>query len=86
MLRFLRKLVTPMSEFFAAVLSGFRHYFNFRDRATKAEFWYFLLFWFLAYIVVALLDEVALSPVVDLREFPGADLLPFAYLDPRSVC
>ena len=83
MLRSLRKLVSPMSEFFAAVSSGFWHYFNFRGRATKAEFWYFLLFWFLAYIVVVLLDEVALSPVVDLREFPGADFLPFAYLDPQ---
>ena len=25
------------------LLSGFKHYFNFRGRATKAEFWYFLL-------------------------------------------
>ena len=72
-----------MPAFVAAVLSGFRHYFNFRGRATKAEFWYFLLFWFLAYVVVALIDEAALAPVIDLRELPGSDLLPFAYIDPQ---
>ena len=40
-----------------------------------------MLFWFLAYGVVASIDELALVPVVDLTELPGADFLPFAYLD-----
>ena len=79
----LRREATRMQTFVAAVLSGFRHYFNFRGRATKAEFWYFLLFWFLAYVVVVLIDQAALAPVIDLREVPGSDLVPYAYMDPQ---
>ena len=79
----LKNIMPHLSDFIAAVLSGFSQYFNFRGRATKKEFWYFVLFWFLAYGVVASIDELALVPVVNLTEFPGADFLPFAYLDPQ---
>ncbi|HIF94360.1 MAG TPA: DUF805 domain-containing protein [Myxococcales bacterium] len=60
-----------------------RHYFDFRGRATRPEFWYFFLFWVMAYVIVAVADEAALSPVIDLRELPGSEYLPYAYLDPQ---
>ena len=79
-----KKITKFMPGFFSAVASGYRQYFNFRGRATKSEFWYFLMFWLLAYMVVALIDELALSPVINLREFPGAGFVPYAYLDPEA--
>ncbi len=72
-----------MKPFIAAVVSGLRHYFDFRGRATRPEFWYFFLFWVMAYVIVAVADEAALSPVIDLRELPGSEYLPYAYLDPQ---
>ncbi len=72
-----------MKVFIAAVVSGFRHYFDFRGRATREEFWCFLLFWILGYVLVAGLDEAALSPVIDLRDLPGGEYVPYAVLDPE---
>ena len=37
----------------------------------------------MAYVVVALIDQAALAPVIDLREVPGLDLAPYAYMDPQ---
>jgi uncharacterized membrane protein YhaH (DUF805 family) len=37
----------------------------------------------MAYVIVAVADEAALSPVIDLRELPGSEYLPYAYLDPQ---
>ena len=72
-----------MKVFVAAVVSGFRRYFDFRGRSTRVEFWCFLLFWVLGYVLVAGLDEAALSPVIDLRDFPGGEYVPYAVLDPE---
>ena len=35
------------------------------------------------YVVVALIDQAALAPVIDLREVPCSDLVPYAYMDPQ---
>ena len=40
-----------------ATASGFKRYFDFKGRATRSEFWYFLLFFILAYVVVWLIDQ-----------------------------
>ena len=34
----------PMVSFGEAISRGFRNYFNFNGRATKAEFWWWFLF------------------------------------------
>ena len=31
-------------NFIEAIRSGFNNYFNFKERASKSAFWYFLLF------------------------------------------
>ena len=46
-----------MTEFGRAVYAGFRHYFDFRGRASRSEFWYFVLFFCLAYIFIWLIDH-----------------------------
>ena len=61
--------------------SGFRHYFNFNSRATVSEFWYFMLFFFLAYAAVGLLDHFFLPPLVTLKDMPFGHLLPLGYID-----
>ena len=66
-----------------AIRLGFSNTFDFIGRATRSEFWWFTLFFVLAYIVVAVLDHFAATPVVDLKDFVAADYIPMAYVDPN---
>ncbi len=45
-------------NFQEAIVSGFNNYFNFKDRASRSEFWYWTLFAFLVGIVAQVLDAV----------------------------
>ena len=42
-------------NFIEAISSGFNNYFNFKDRASKSAFWYFLLFEFIYFFIAGLL-------------------------------
>ena len=53
-----------------ATTRGFKNYFDFKGRATRSEFWYFLLFFILAYIVVWLIDQLFLPPILNLKDLP----------------
>lgn len=44
--------------FVDAVKSGFRNYFNFKGHASRAEFWYWLLFTLLLSIVLGTIESV----------------------------
>tara|TARA_B100000497_G_scaffold113280_1_gene134900 strand:- start:191 stop:685 length:495 start_codon:yes stop_codon:yes gene_type:complete len=71
-----------IGRFFAAVVSGFKHYFIFRGTASRPEFWHFSLFFVLLYITVATLDQLALTPVAKISEFPFfGHLIPMGYVD-----
>ena len=70
-----------LSDFGSAVQSGFRQYFNFSGRATPSEFWYFVLFFFVAYLVVWVIDHLFLPPILTLGDLPGGTLLPGGYID-----
>ena len=72
-----------MTEFGRAVYAGFRHYFDFRGRASRSEFWYFVLFFCLAYIFIWLIDHFFLQPTIDIRDLPGGNLMPGGYIDPH---
>ncbi len=72
-----------MTGFAGAIQQGFVHCFDFRGRASRSEFWFFMLFFLLAYLVVWLIDHFLLEPTLDLRTLPGARLLPSGYIDPR---
>jgi len=39
-----------------AISAGFSNYFNFRDRSTRSEYWYFVLFLAILGAVAAILD------------------------------
>lgn len=44
-----------------AVASGFKKYAIFSGRATRSEFWYWILFYLLGAIAVGILDEILFS-------------------------
>lgn len=44
-------------DFVAAVKSAFRNYVNFRDRASRSEYWWFVLFLFVANLVIAIVED-----------------------------
>ena len=64
-----------------AVRSGFVQYFNFRGRSTRSEFWYFMLGWILLYLIVAAIDQAAMGPVLNLRDLPFYEFIPYSYVD-----
>ncbi len=57
----------------------FRRYAVFRGRADRSEFWYFLLFFFLGYVVIIGVDQWIDAPVVRLSSLPFGDWLPLAH-------
>ena len=67
--------------FLHAVRSGFVQYFNFRGRSTRSEFWYFMLGWILLYLIVAVIDQAALGPVLNLSDLPFYEFIPYSYVD-----
>ena len=42
-------------NFIEAIRSGFNNYFNFKGRASKSAFWYFLLFEFIYFFIAGFL-------------------------------
>jgi uncharacterized membrane protein YhaH (DUF805 family) len=68
-----------MRFFIEATITCFRKYAVFSGRAGRSEFWYFLLFFFVAYVAVILADLAFVPPIVTLSELPGGHLLPLSY-------
>ena len=64
-------------------LTGLRRTFDFKGTSSKREFWFFLLFFFVAYAVVWVLDHVFLANTVNLKDLPMGHLLPGGYVDPE---
>ena len=44
-------------NFFEAIISSFQRYFNFSLRASRSEFWYFILFFVVGGIIIGELDQ-----------------------------
>ena len=64
-------------------LVGLKNTFNFSGKANKQEFWFFLLFFFVAYSVVWLMDDLFLTSTINLKDLPMGSLLPGGYVDPQ---
>ena len=47
-----------MISFTGAVKLGFQRYFDFSGRSTRAEYWWWVLFTFLAAIVLTIVDNI----------------------------
>jgi uncharacterized membrane protein YhaH (DUF805 family) len=72
-----------MDTFWNAIAKGFKNYFRFSGSSSRSEFWYFTLFWFLAYVIVGLVDHAMLTPVVNLRELSFGEYIPLGRIDPE---
>jgi len=62
---------------------GFRNSFNFSGKMERRDFWYFFLFFLLAYLCVWILDELFFDVTVDLTDLPMSAFLPLGYIDPE---
>jgi len=72
-----------LNDFGHFSLLGLKKTFDFKGTSTKREFWFFLLFFFVAYAVVWVLDHVFLANTVNLKDLPMGHLLPGGYVDPE---
>jgi uncharacterized membrane protein YhaH (DUF805 family) len=71
-----------LSAFLRSTITCFRKYAVFRGRAGREEFWYFLLFFFVAYAVVIAADMALVAmgfSAVTLRDLPFGVYLPLSY-------
>ena len=53
-----------------------KNYANFNGRASRAELWYFLLFWSIFYFVVILIDRQIGYNFISLKDLPLNEYLP----------
>ena len=53
-----------------------KNYANFNGRASRAELWYFLLFWSIFYFVVILIDRQIGYNFISLNDLPLNEYLP----------
>jgi uncharacterized membrane protein YhaH (DUF805 family) len=51
-------------DFAGAIAAAFKNYANFRGRATRPEYWWFILFAFLISIVASVIDGVLSSDII----------------------
>ena len=76
-----------MSSFIRAfgqsTVAGFKNTFNFAGKSGKREYWFFILFFFVAYVIFWFLDEVFLESTVNIKRFHFGDYVPAGYFDPE---
>ena len=65
-----------LKDFGKSPLAGLKRTFDFNGTASKREFWFFLLFFLVAYPVVWVVDDVFLTNTVNLKKPPFGELLP----------
>ena len=53
-----------------------KNYANFNGRASRAEFWYFLLYWCIVYFLVILIDRQIGYNFLNLEDLPFSEYLP----------
>ena len=72
-----------MSMFFNAVKVGIKQTFDFKGTASRAEFWFFMLFFMLMYGVVAIIDEATATTTISLLDLPLGNFIPMGMVDPE---
>ena len=53
-----------------------KNYANFNGRASRAELWYFLLYWCIVYFIIILIDRQLGYNFLNLKDLPFSDYLP----------
>jgi len=53
-----------------------KNYYLFEGRAGRSEFWYFILFWIIFYVIVIFLDGVLGLNYIDISRLPYSQYIP----------
>ena len=79
-----RILVRNFFQAFAYSTSvGLRNTFNISGKTERRGFWFFFLFFLIAYLCVWILDELFFDATVNLTDSPMGAFLPLGYIDPE---
>ena len=54
------------------------NYYYFEGRASRSEFWYFMLFWIIFYLIVIFLDNALGLNFIDISRLPFSQYIPLA--------
>tara|TARA_B100001173_G_C15913817_1_gene515311 strand:- start:376 stop:780 length:405 start_codon:yes stop_codon:yes gene_type:complete len=57
-----------------------KKYIVFKGRASRTEFWNFMLFWVIFYVFVVAIDKILGGNYVNFKEFPFSNYIPLAKL------
>ena len=57
-----------------------KNYTLFKGRASRTEFWYFLLYWAIFYVIIIAIDRVLGLNFINLKAFPFSEYIPLAKL------
>ena len=57
-----------------------KNYIVFKGRASRTEFWNFMLFWMIFYVLVVAIDYMIGGNYVNFEEFPFSNYIPLAKL------
>ena len=57
-----------------------KNYTLFRGRASRTEFWYFLLYWAIFYVIIIAVEKVLGLDFINLKALPFSEYIPLANL------
>ena len=75
----------PMVNFAEAIKRGFNKYLVFRSRATRAEFWWWAVFWITGLIITGIIDQISGLPSILNVIFWAATLMPSISVGSRRL-
>lgn len=75
----------PQVDFATAVRTVLTQYATFSGRARRSEFWWFVLAWAIAYIVVAVVDQVVFGALILTLLFIAATIVPYLAVSVRRL-
>ena len=72
-----------MPVFFIAIIKGIKETFDFKGSTSRADFWFFMLFFMILYVVVAIVDEVTAVTTISILDLPLGKYIPMGMVDPE---
>ena len=57
-----------------------KNYTLFKGRASRTEFWYFMLYWSIFYIIIIAIDKVLGGNFINIKTLPFSEFIPLAKL------
>ena len=56
-----------------------KNYAVFKGRASRPEFWYFILYWIILYGVIIIIDRTIGYNIINLNDLPYSEYIPLAH-------